>query len=96
MRRDKDNRGNLTERYERNDKPDYTVSQFALRPEQKQSGILENNSWIIPAQNAYEKTFKSQFIDIDRKKQEYSGPIFEQLNYQQAESKVSYSPNTRR
>lgn len=47
---------------------------------------------MLPLQTAL-KTSKFNFIDIDsRKPQFYAGPTFENLNCQQSESKISYSP----
>ena len=41
---------------------------------------------------ATQKVYKSQFVDIEGKKSQNYIPTFENLNYQQTESKISYSP----
>lgn len=41
---------------------------------------------------ATQKAFKSQFIDFDGKKSQNYGSHLDNMNYQQTQSKISYSP----
>jgi hypothetical protein len=79
----KDNRGNLTDRYE---KPEYFVSQFAVRPEQKSK--IDFNAWMQPN---LAQTATSRLSNFDFNRQPLTSTM--NPNYPQtAESKPTYSP----